>query len=167
MVKNFDELSDQSRLWIYQSNRALTAEDVSDIEEKAASFISGWAAHGQDLLASAIVMHNHFLIIAADENFNMASGCSIDSQFRFVQDLGKAMDIDFFNRLNIAFLLQDQVELIPMSAIKQNIEEGNITADSTFFDNNLQTKGDLRVKWLKNASDSWLSRYFRTQNSVI
>ena len=167
MVKNFDELSDQSRLWVYQSDKNLSKEAIKSIEVEAESFISGWAAHGQNLLASFTVLYNHFLIIAADENFNLASGCSIDSQFRFVQELGKDLQIDFFNRMNIAFKTNEQVELIPMAQLKAEIEIGNINADSTFFDNNLKTKGELKTKWLNRAGDSWLSRYFKTQNSVL
>lgn len=167
MITPFEKLKDSARVWIYQSDRPFTSAEVGLIEEKAGDFISSWAAHGQDLLASATIVHNHFLVIAADEDFNMASGCSIDSQFRFVQDLGANLNIDFFNRMNIAFKDNEEVMLIPMSKLKGEVETGNIHPDSTFFDNNIQTKAQLSKNWLKRAGDSWLSRYFKAQKNVV
>ena len=167
MITPFEKLSDSARIWIYQSDRPFTPEELKLIEEKAGAFITSWAAHGQDLLASTTVLHNLFLIVSADEDFNMASGCSIDSQFRFVQQLGTELKIDFFNRMNIAFLKGEGVAIIPMSQLKQEVEKGNIQPDSTFFDNNIQTKEQLDNAWLKLAADSWLSRYLKTQKNVV
>ena len=167
MIKHFEEISDSARIWIYQSDRSLQKKELASIQKESGQFISRWAAHGQDLLASATILYDHFLIIAADEGFNMASGCSIDTQFRFVQELGQKMHVDFFNRMNIAFLKNDMVELIPSTKLHSEIENGNIKHDSAFFDNSISTKGDLKSIWLKKAGDSWLSRYFKSQNSVI
>ena len=167
MVTLFDDINGSARVWIYQTGRALSSSEQELIQTKANRFISSWAAHGQDLLASATILHDHFLVISADESFNMASGCSIDGQFRFVRDLAEELSIDFFNRMNIAFLINDTIKILPMAKIKSEIENGNIHPESTFFDNNIQTIEDLKNNWVKTARDSWLSRYFKTQKNVL
>ena len=167
MLASFEKLSPQSRIWIYQSNRALSNTEQRTILENAESFIQQWAAHGQSLLASATVLHDHFLIIATDENFNMASGCSIDSSFRFVQESGSHLNIDFFQRTNLAFLVNGKVELIRMNALKPAIEDGRISEETSFFNNNIHTKSELETQWIVNAGESWLKRYFQSTKSVL
>ena len=124
MLTNFDTLSKNSRIWIYQANRKLSAKEQEECLQRVEGFLGQWAAHGNALKASATIEHGFFLIIGTDESFNMASGCSIDTQVRFIQELGNSLDIDFFQRMNIAFLIQNEVELIEMSKIKTKVENG-------------------------------------------
>lgn len=166
MIASFDKLSANSRIWIYQSDRPITAEEQIQIRNKSAVFLKSWAAHGQDLLASAEVIDDYFLIISTDESFNMASGCSIDTSFRFIQELGSSFQIDFFNRANLAFSIQGKVELIDMKTLKEKIEQGNIQASSLFYNNSIRTLGELRDNWRVKAEESWLKRYFKAAESV-
>ncbi len=167
MLSPFEELSATSRVWIYQSDRALTQEEQKALLIASEQFLQQWAAHGQSLLASATIEHGHFLIIATDEGFNMASGCSIDSSFRFVQEIGGKLQIDFFNRANLAFLKNEKVQFVGMKDLKSAIAQGEIDSNSLFFDNNLKTKAELEEKWIVKASESWLSRYFQPAKSVL
>lgn len=167
MLTPFEQLSPKSRVWIYQADRVITKAEQKQILSQSEVFIEQWAAHGESLLASASVMHDHFLIIATDEGFNLASGCSIDSSFRFVQELGSNLNIGFFERTNLAFSLNKQIELVKMNEVKEAISTGKITSSSKFFDNNVQTKSELLERWIVNASESWLKRYFPATTNVI
>lgn len=167
MLSPFEELSIASRVWIYQADKTLTQADQDTLLSASEEFLSQWAAHGQSLLASATIKHNHFLIIATDEGFNMASGCSIDSSFRFVQEVGSKLGINFFDRTNLAFLNKEQVQFVAMTDIKSSIAAGVIDGRSKFFDNNLTTKSELEERWIVNAEESWLKRYFQTSKSVL
>lgn len=167
MLASFEKLSPNSRVWVYQSDRALTDSEQKNLLTSAESFIQQWAAHGQSLLASATIRYNHFLIIATDEGFNMASGCSIDSSFRFVQEAGSNFDVDFFQRTNLAFLMDGSVTLCQMTQLKESIEDGKVGYETLFFDNNIQTKSELDTKWIVNAGESWLKRYFQATKSVL
>ena len=166
MLANFDRISDEARVWVYQADRKLDAAEKSLIDERSAAFLNQWAAHGSDLQAASAVLYDHFLIICIDESFQMASGCSIDSSVRFVQELGSSLGVDFFKRTNLAFEVNGGIELIEMSQIKSVIQQGNLSADSLFFDNNIQTKGQLAGEWKVKASESWLKRYFKATLNV-
>lgn len=166
MVRNIDDLALSSRVWIYQSDRPLNSEEQTSIIETSRNFLAQWAAHGQDLTAAAEIRNEHFLIIAADEDFNAASGCSIDAQFRFVQEIGNQNTIDFFKRSNLAFLKNERVELIDMKALKTSISEGKIDSGDTFFDNTVKTLAELNEKWQVNANESWIKRYFPATETV-
>ncbi len=166
MLADFNSLSENSRTWVYQANRKLTASDQEKCLDQLDNFLNQWAAHGNDLMASGIIKHDYFLIISTDESFNMASGCSIDTQVRFVQQLSSDLGIDFFQRTNIAFLINDEVELVPLSQIKSEVENGRISSQTLFYDNTIQTKGQLKNNWCVEAGKTWLNRYFKQAASV-
>jgi len=166
MLQTFTNLSPKARIWVYQSNRKITKEEQLEIKKRSELFLRSWAAHGQDLLASAEILNDYFFIIATDESFNMASGCSIDTSFRFVQELGAELQIDFFNRSNLAFLTDGTISMVDMKDLKAEITNGNITGQSEFFNNTIANKEELDSKWLVKAEESWLKRYFKAAENV-
>ena len=83
----FEEMSPNSRVWIYQADRQLSNQEVSLIEDSSKQFLSEWAAHGNALKSSFSVFHDKFLVISVDENYNSASGCSIDASVGLVRKL--------------------------------------------------------------------------------
>lgn len=166
MLTNFEQLSDRSRIWIYQADRPLTQREQSDILSALESFLEQWAAHGQALYASGTIAYDHFLIIATDEQFNLASGCSIDSSVRFVQEMSARFSVDFFNRMNLAFKEGDTIKLVPMAQIKEKAESGVINENTLFFQNTIQTKAELSTSWIVKSGESWLKRYFSAAKIV-
>ena len=85
----FENLPSHSRVWVYQSDRKFTTQELALISEKAIVFVDQWTKHGSDLQGSFVVKYNQFLILAVDEGFNNVSGCSIDSSVHFVQEIEK------------------------------------------------------------------------------
>lgn len=166
MVNHISELPSNSRIWIYQSDRPIEEETKKQIIKLTNDFLAQWAAHGKNLLAASEIKENHFLIIATDEQFNTASGCSIDSQFRFVQEIGVQYGIDFFKRSNLAFEKNGSIQLVDMKLIKTEIENRQISPDDIFFNNNIQTLAELSTEWKVKVNESWLKRYFTASESV-
>ena len=164
MPTSFEKLNPNSRIWIYQANRILSDKEQEDLLQQAESFTAQWVAHGRPLMASTTILHDYFLIIAVDETFGTASGCSIDSAFQFVRKTGSNLNIDFFQRTNLAFLIKGVVQLIQTGALKQAVEKGKVSTDTAFFNNNIQTKAELRTKWVVHAGESWLKRYFHANS---
>lgn len=166
MLTDIDKMNDEARVWVYQADRPVSADEKDLIQKELGAFLGQWAAHGSDLKAAGDLLHSHFLVICIDESFQMASGCSIDSSVRFVQELGQKLGIDFFKRTNLAFDLENGVELIEMSNLKGAIEAGKVHAESLFYDNTIKNKGQLVNQWGVKASESWLKRYFKASLSV-
>lgn len=160
----FEQLPDHARLWVYQSNRRLSDNEVQLIRQEGARFTDQWAAHGRALRASVTVLHHHFLIIAVDEQYHQASGCSIDSSVGFVRSIesvlmGQGAAVDFFDRTLIAFWIDNSVKLSPLSEAKQQISAGVIQPDTCLFNHLIATKAELETQWKTRLSDSWLARH--------
>jgi hypothetical protein len=166
MLTSFEKMGDNSRIWIYQSDRPINSPEKQKIQQETDAFLMQWAAHGSDLKAASTILHDHFLIISIDEAFNLASGCSIDSSVHFVQGLGQRHSINFFERTNLAFWENEEIRLVKLNDLKALIASEQIGPDSVFFENTIQTKGKLESHWRVQAGETWLKRYFRASLNV-
>ena len=151
-------MNPQSKIWIYQADRNLTEAEKQEIETKTQDFVRQWAAHGNQLAATAEVRHNRFVILMVDETMAGASGCSIDSSVHFIQSLGTAYQIDFFDRLQIAYLDQttDSIQSFTLKDTTNLLENGTINQDTLVFSNHIKTKAELDNAWLLPIKDTWL-----------
>ena len=151
-------LPDHSRVWIYQSDREFTSEEVAEIDKLAKDFVAGWASHGNALVAGIDIRYNRFLIIAADEKQAIASGCSIDKSVHFVKALAHRFHTDLFDRMLVAYRQGERVEVATMQAFEQLLAEGVVNEDTLVFNNLVTDKAELMTKWEVPVKNSWHSR---------
>ena len=87
MYVSFETLPEESRIWIYQSNRKFSETEIAEIEKDLVEFLTNWSAHGSSLEASYQIKYNRFIIIAINQDVHPATGCSIDASVSFIQKL--------------------------------------------------------------------------------
>jgi hypothetical protein len=148
-------MNNESRVWLYQSSRVLTDAEVAEIQLKLNQFTKEWVSHSQALTASGNVLHHRFILLMVDENKSGASGCSIDSSVRFLQDLGMAYATDFFDRLNFAYLEGEQVKTAHKDDFAVLYYQGKINDDTIVFNNLVKDAGEMKMKWQIPLKDSW------------
>ena len=163
MYVPFEKIQDSSRIWIYQANRKFNSEEFNIISDALTAFTEGWLVHGSPMQASFSLRYDQFIIIAADEDANAASGCSIDDSVRTLKRLGSALSIDFFDRTLVAFKKDEHVFTISASDLKTKLSDGVWNSDTLLFNNLVNTKRDLTQTWLVPAGASWLKRYLPKQ----
>lgn len=152
-----NEMPDHSRVWVYQSDRKFSDEEVVKIEQLLTNFIDNWATHGTSLKASGAVLYNRFVIIMADESSVKASGCSIDKSVAFIKHLEKEFNCDFFNRLKIAYIEGENVKTFNFNEKEELISKGEISSNTIIFNNLVQNKAEFMSNWKIKLSDSWLN----------
>jgi len=159
MFASFETLEDSARIWIYQSSRKFTETEKSTISTTLEAFTHSWVAHGNPLKTSFAILYDQFIVLATDENFNEASGCSIDSSVRVIRQLDQQFSLGLFDRTKIGFLKGEQLEMIPLNELPNALTEGRWKQDSMVFNNVLSTKGQLTNGWIVPANQTWLKRY--------
>lgn len=156
MFVPFNDLPGTSRIWIYQCNRELKADEVSEIKKLAENFVGEWTAHQQTLHASFDILHHIFLILAVDENKSDASGCSIDKSVNFVRQLEKHFNVSFFDRLGVAFRIGQEVKVKTLNDFLNFYNQENLTDSLPVFNNLLITKEEMKTKWEVPLKESWV-----------
>jgi len=163
MILPFEKLPDHSRIWIYQAARPFNSSELSIISDELSAFTDSWAAHGIPLNAGFDIRFNQFVILAADEHVQEASGCSIDDSVRKVKELGEKMGVDLFDRRQIAFLTGSKVITVQMENLKRDFSNGVWDAGTLVFNNVITKKGELATGWLLPADSTWLKRYLPSE----
>lgn len=149
------KFSPQSRVWIYQSNREFTAQEIAEIEEKLIVFTDQWKAHGNELFAKAEVRYGFFIILTVDENQAPVTGCSIDSSVRLIKEIEQAYGVDMFDRFNIAYKLGDRVVVNGKEDFETMINIKQVTPQTIVFNNMVQTLEEFENKWEVPFANSW------------
>ncbi|MBT5273351.1 MAG: ABC transporter ATPase [Flavobacteriales bacterium] len=153
MLADFHTLPDSSRIWLYASEKALTTDQQNHILTYIAEHLKGWNAHKVPLTAGVTILENHFIVIALDENKNGASGCSIDTLQKTIQELEKDLSIALMNRLNVFYKIGEIIKVIPSFKLGVIANE-----DTLFYDLTIQRKEELS-NYLKPIKEGWAKSY--------
>ncbi len=145
-----------SRIWIYQSNRLLSADEEADISFRAEDFIESWTAHNKELKGSFDVLHHMFLVFMIDENHTNASGCSIDKSLHFIQKIEKEFSVSLLERMNIAVSDNNSIRILTRKDFDAAIRKGEINDNTIVFDNLITQKDDLKNNWRVPLHKSWI-----------
>jgi hypothetical protein len=159
MLVNFEELEKTSRVWIYQSNREFSENELVEICNRIEGFVANWKRHGEDLKASYTVKYNQFLVLAVDESFNNVSGCSIDASVNLIKKLESEFSADLTNKLNISFKDNNNVNVVSMPDFQKYAKLEKITSNTVVFNNMVTTKEDFEQNWEVTADKSWHKRF--------
>jgi hypothetical protein len=153
MLQNYKEIfqdfSLSSRVWVYASNRALSSTESTFVQDEINEFVKQWATHGKELVAKGAVLFDRFIILAVDEQKVGASGCSIDSSVHFVKALGKELDVNFFDRLNLYIIKEQEIKQIHISEMVN-------FADWSLFDPMIANVEQLVTSWIVPVKESVL-----------
>jgi hypothetical protein len=155
------QFSENSRVWIYQSDKKLTDELAQQIQQRLDAFATQWTAHNNQLKAKAEIRYNRFLILIVDETQAGASGCSIDKSVHFMQNLEREFNINLFDRFNLAYKQADEVLSLPRHGFEDLLKQGAINTNTTVYNNLVQNLTELNTKWEVPFKDSWHIQLFR------
>ncbi len=159
-TEKIQRMRNNARVWIYQSNRELSATETEQIELQLEDFTQTWTAHNQQLLASGFINYNRFIVLMVDESNAGASGCSIDKSVHFIQSIEKQFSINLFDRMNIAYKLDYKVESVSASDFEKLILSGLVNSETIVFNNLVNNKLELATNWELPIAKSWHANYF-------
>ncbi len=152
MLVDFNTISDHSRVWIYAAEKVLTIEQENYIVNNLSDHIKKWKSHNNSLTAAVTILESHFIVIALDENKNLASGCSIDILQKKIQNLEHELSVSLLNRLNVFCRIDDEVICVPSLKLSTIAN-----ANTLFYDLTIQKKTEIN-NFLKPIHEGWCYR---------
>ncbi len=161
MLVTFKELPDESRVWIYQSNRIFTNKELNYIRAYSYDFLKKWTAHGSDLQAGIDIPYDRFIVIGLNESIKSATGCSIDSSVRFIQTIESKFNIVLLDKMNVTYRVNNNIDYTQLKNFISMAKKKLIHEDVIVFNNLVVNKKEYRTQWEVPASSSWHSRYFK------
>lgn len=156
----FENLSEESKVWIYQSNRKFSDEEVAEIDADLQLFIGNWTAHGTSLHASFDIRYNRFIIIAVDQEVQVATGCSIDASVNFIQNLEQKYQVDLLDKMNVTFKQGEFITHKTLLEFKKLAKDKSVSENTIVFNNLVNSIEEMNESWEVAAVDSWHGRFF-------
>lgn len=153
-----EDFNNNSRVWIYQSNRLFTLNEAFQIEDMLKSFVSTWQSHGTPVTGYANLFFGQFIVLIADETKSGVSGCSTDSSVRMIKDLEQMFNVNMFDRLLLGFIVKERVQMIPIAQLSYALQNNFIDPSTLYFNNTVLNFEQLKGKWLIPLKDSWLAK---------
>ncbi len=121
-----------SRVWIYQADRQFTETEKIWVLKQLEIFTQNWASHGSQLKAIAWLPTDFSIALLVDTSVANSSGCSIDKSVHFIKELGKELNVDFFNRLKVWIKDNDSFKRISFKSLGEY-------PNSIYFNSTIQT----------------------------
>lgn len=156
----FENLPEESKIWIYQSNRKFSDEEMVEIENDLKEFIENWSAHGSSLEASYLLKYNRFIVLAVNQHVQQATGCSIDSSVAFIQNIEEKYQVDLLDKMNVTFKNGEHIAHKSLIDFKRMAKEKAVTSNTIVFNNLVNTIEEFNENWEVPAAESWHSRFF-------
>jgi hypothetical protein len=156
----FENLPEESKVWIYQSNRKFSDEEVVDIDQQLKLFVDNWSAHSTALEASFIIKYNRFIIIAVNQEAQVATGCAIDASVQFIQNLEQKYSVDLLDKMNVTFKQGEYITFKTLIEFKKLAKDKSVSENTIVFNNLVNSIEEFNESWEIAAVDSWHGRFF-------
>ncbi|UZD35707.1 ABC transporter ATPase [Capnocytophaga ochracea] len=159
MYKDFKELPDDARVWVYQCNRSFTEEEQKQLHTQLEEFINHWMVHGKDLLSSFELRYNRFIVIGALPDAHGVGGCSLDALAHFIQELEAQYNVTLLDRMNVSYRQGEHIVYKNLADFKKMVKEKAVSAQTIVFNNLVNTKIEYEENWEVPLEDSWHNRF--------
>ena len=146
-----------SRVWIYQCERAFNEIETTQINELLHEFTKNWTSQGAKVKGFGQVFFNQFIVLMADETASEVSGCSTDSSVRIIKNIEETHQVNLFNKQQLGFIINEKIELIPLQEIQKSFESEVLNTETLYFNNIVLHKKELEENWIIPLKNSWLS----------
>lgn len=154
---DFADLPDSARVWVFASDRQLSAEESKVLLAEVDAYLDQWKAHGAPLRNAREWRENQFLVIGVDPSVEQASGCSIDALFRSLQQLGNRLATNLVAGGRVFY--RDAAGK-PRLALRQEVpvfvKAGQLGTDTPVFDTTLTDAGSFRSRFERPARETWV-----------
>lgn len=161
MLVPFENLPDSARVWVYQANRSFSQDELEEIKARLDEFLTQWTAHGSQLNAGYDIKYNRFITIGLDQEVNLASGCSIDTQVNFIQQLEKDYNVDLLDKMNVSYKQGEFVAHKSLTDFRKMAKNRSVSPNTIVFNNLVNNKEEYLNNWEVPASESWHNRFLK------
>lgn len=153
-------ISENSRVWIYQSDRPFTNDEEQAIQKILNDFTTEWQAHGHALAALAEIYHHQFIVLSVDEQIAGATGCSIDKSVHLMKELESKFNINLFDRFRMAYKSGEDIINCSRQEFEERIKKGIVDGRTLVFNNLISRRKELETSWNIPLADSWHAKVF-------
>ena len=153
-------ISPQSRVWIYQSSKEFSPDQLKTFSELKSVFLQQWESHGNPVQGNIEVLHNRFIVILIDEADEKSCGKSVDASIRFMKELESELNVTLLDRMLIAYKKDEKIFSCTIPEFEVLAKKEEINKNTIVFNNTIHTLAEFEKEWEVPAEKSWHKQFF-------
>jgi hypothetical protein len=161
MYVAYNSLPENSKVWVYPSNRKFYPNEIEEIEVKINAFIESWKPEDENFKASYQFLYQRFIIFIVDVDTVALTNEDIDTSVSFILSLQETYDVSLLDKMNVCFKQGEFVQYKELKDFKKLLKNKALTGKSIIFDNLISIKQDLDNHWEMPIEESWYNRFLR------
>lgn len=159
MIVDYNEISDEAKVWVYPSSRKFYPTEIAEIEQKIKSFVENWKQDDENFKASYQFLYNRFIVFAAELENTTLTNADIDASVSFILELQETYKVDLLDKMNVCFKQGDFVQYKELKDFKKLVKKRAVTGKTIIFDNLITNNHDFKHFWEISIEESWYNRF--------
>ncbi len=156
MITNYQNLSEETKVFLYPSSRKFYPNELEEIEIKIKKFISEWT----NFSTTYKIEYKRFLLIFIENEIEVTIKMH-DDLAQFIIQLEKDYEVTLLDKVNVCFKQGEYVQYKEMKDFRKLVKNKSISKKNIIFNNFIQTKYEFENSWETPLSDSWLSHLIK------
>lgn len=161
MIVDYDELPENSKVWIYPSSRKFYDTEIEGLHQKITSFLDGWKAGKVSFQVSYRLLYNRFIVFFVSNGIEPLLNQDIDASVLFILQLQEQYAIELLDKMNVCFKQGAYVQYKELKDFKKLIKNRAVTGKTVVFDNLVTTKEEFENYWEVPIAESWYQRFLK------
>ncbi|MBC7388865.1 MAG: hypothetical protein H7329_06630 [Opitutaceae bacterium] len=161
----FNEISENSRTWIFASEKELNEVQLNEITLTLKTFTENWQSHNQNVHSTFQIIEKRFIVIAADGDKSDISGCGIDKSMHVMLELEQKLKLSLTNKSLLFFKQKQETISIPLLSMKQAVLSNELSPDTLYYNTLASTIEEVKKSFCIPAQYTWLKKYFVFQTN--
>ena len=156
MLINYQNLSEEAKVFLYPSSRKFYPNELEEIEVKVKEFISKLT----DVSIAFKIEYKRFLLFFISENLSLSTSL-IDELALFIMQLEKEYKVILLDKVNVCFKQGEYVQYQEMKRFRALIKSKSVSKKTVVFNNLIQTKHEFENEWEVLITESWLAHLIK------
>jgi len=156
MITNYQNLSEEAKVYIYPSSRKFYPNEIDSLEDKIKDFLVNWTPFS----TSFKIPYNRFLVFFLEEDASVTTEL-LDALASFIFQLEKEHNLTLLDKINVCFKQGEYVQYQEMKRFREMIKNKSVSKKTIVFNNFIQNKFDFENNWEIPITESWLSHLIK------
>ncbi|MEE9348754.1 MAG: ABC transporter ATPase [Flavobacteriaceae bacterium] len=156
MIANYQNLSEEAKVFLYPSSRKFYPNELEELDQKIKEFISSF----EDISIAFKIEYQRFIIFFISEDVTISTSF-MDKIANFIIQLETDYSITLLDKVNVCFKQGEHVQYQEMKRFRELIKKKSVSKKTIVFNNFLQSKYEFENQWEVVITDSWLSHLIK------
>jgi hypothetical protein len=159
MITDYNKMPEDSKVWVFPSQKKIYPNEIEKIEKKISAFIIGWEEQNDKLEASFTIKYNRFVVIFANSEITIST-TTTNQLISFIIAIQTEFETELMDKMNACFKQGEYVQYKDLKNFKKLIKDKGVNKNTIVFDNLVSTKQEFDAYWEVPASESWYGNMF-------